>query len=262
MARFRISAENPSSEPTTMTVRTLLPKEIAAEDVIEKLDFNLLYDQTAKAYALEKQDQFASKETKEFIITVRDIWRISEQDIKFTRDQTQKIVDLLKETSFGKYSEDQGKIIFDILSGITQLQTELESSLSLEDRMGASVLNGQQMNVAKAKLRNLQQLVAEAGLKKDEQAIAEKIKDFIKKLADMKDVVLMAMGLKPNTLGTWWIIFGIIAFLAIGSTIFYLAMLKQLQKDKFSSKKKVTEVKTSGAPDPAQESSPPEKEKK
>lgn len=262
LARFRIAAENPSSEPKAMTVRTLLPKELAAEDVIEKLDFSLLYDQTARAYALEKQDQFAAKETKEFIVTVRDIWRISEQDIKFTRDQTERIVDLLKETPFGKYSEDQGKIIFDILSGITQLQKELESSLSLEDRMRASVLNSQQMNVAKAKLRNLQQLVAEAGLEKDEQAIAEKIKDFIKKLADMKDVVLMAMGLKPNTPGTWWIIFGIIAFLAIGSTIFYLAMLKQLQKDKFGSNKKVTEVKTSAVPDPAQAASPPDSEKK
>jgi len=46
--------------------------------------------------------------------------------------------------------------------------------------MRAFVLNTQQMNVAKAKLHNLQQLLSETALKKDESPL-EKIKDFVKK---------------------------------------------------------------------------------
>ena len=195
------------------------------------------------------------------MITVKDVWRVSDQEIKFMKEQTERLMDLLKDSSFGKYCEAQGSQILEILSGITKLQAELESSLALEDRMRAFVLNSQQMNVAKAKLHNLQQMVGEAGLKKDDAAIAEKIKDFIKKLADMKDIVLMAMGLKPNTAATWWIIFGIIIFLAVVSTAFYLIMLKQLQKNKFAPKKGVTEVKGSDSQAPPPPAEPPAEKK-
>ena len=260
-ARFLITAENPSSEPKSMTVRSLLPKEIAADDVIDKLDFELLYDQGQKTYALEKQDQFAAKESKKYMITVKDVWRVSDQEIKFTKEQTERLMDLLKDSPFGKYCAAQGSQILEILSGITKLQAELDSSLALEDRMRAFVLNSQQMNVAKAKLHNLQQVVGEAGLKKDDAAIAEKIKDFVKKLADMKDIVLMAMGLKPNTAATWWIIFGIIIFLAVVSTAFYLIMLKQLQKNKFAPKKSVSEAKGSDSQAPPPPTEPPAEKK-
>ena len=261
VARFMFTAENPSSEPKTMTVRTMLPKEISEDDVIDKLDFDLLYDQPQKAYTLEKQEQFAAKETKKFIITVKDVWRISNQDINFVKDQTERLVDLLSTSPFGKYVAAQGANILDILSGITKSQAELESSLSLEDRMRAFVLNSQQMRVAKAKLNNIMQLVGDAGLKKNDADPLEKIKDFVKKLAEMKDIVLMAMGFKPNTVATWFIILGIILFLAGVSTVFYLSMLKQLQKNKFTSKKDVPEVKKSTAQAPSPESAPPEEKK-
>jgi hypothetical protein len=253
VARLLLTAENPSSEPKMMTVRSMLPREITANDVIDKQGFDLLYDQTQKAYALEKQEQFAAKESKKFIIKVKDVWRISDQDIKFTKDQTEKLVALLKDSPFGKYAATQGAAILDILAGITKLQTELESSMVLEDRMRAFVLDSEQMRVAKAKLNNIMQLVSDAGLKKDDAIIAEKIRDFVKKLADMKDIVLMAMGLKPNTPATWWIIFGIIVFLAIVSTGFYLTMLKQLQKNKFAPKKGTQEAENNASQAPPPE---------
>lgn len=258
--KFLIMAENPSSEPKLMTVRSELPKEITAEDILDKLDFNLLYDQSQTAYVLEKQDQFAAQETKKYIITVRDIWRVPEQEINFTREQTEKLQDIFKDSAFAKYAEEQGAMIFDILSGITKLQAELESSLVLEDRMRAFVLNTQQMNVAKAKLRNLQQLVAEVSLKKDDSQVLEKIKFFVKKLADTKDVVLMAMGIQPDSPVVWWIIFGIIAFLGILSAIFYVVWLKKLQENKWGPKGTGKTPKVESPP-PSQENATPEKKK-
>ncbi len=235
-ARFLISAQNPSSEPKAMTVRSSLPKEIAAEDILEKQDFTVLFDQSQKAYVLEKEDQFAAQETKKYIITIRDIWRIPNEEIKFHQEQTEKLLELFKGTSFEKYAAEQGKMILDILSGISKLQAELDTSLALEDRMRAFVLNTQQMNVAKAKLRNLQQLVSEVPLKKDDLQILEKIKYFIKKLADTKDLVLVAMGIKPDNPMVWWIIFGIIVFLGAMSAVFYLVWIKKLQENKWAAK--------------------------
>ena len=261
-ARFLITAENPSSEPKMMTVRSELPKEIAAEDILDKQDFNLLFDQTQNAYILEKQDQFAAQEKKTYIITIRDIWRVPDQEINFTREQTERLLGLFKDSPFAKYAEEQGKMISDILSGISKLQSELNSSLALEDRMRAFVLNGQQMNIAKAKLRNLQQLIPEVPLKKDESIIIEKLKNFVKKLADTKDVVLVAMGFKPDAPMTWWVIIGILAFLGGIVVVFYVVWLKQLQKNKFIPKKEVMEAKNSGAQSPSQDSPASDKEKK
>ena len=261
-ARFLITAENPSAEPKTMTVRSELPKEITAEDILEKQDFNLLYDQAQKAYILEKQDQFAAQETKKYIITIRDIWRVPDQEIKFTQEQTEKLLELFKDSPFAKYAEEQGKIILEILSGISKVQAELDSSLALEDRMRAFVLNSQQMNVVKAKLRNLQQLIPEVGLKKNEPEILKKLQQFVKKLAETKDVVLVAMGFRPDAPATWWLIIGILAFMGIIITVFYFVWLKQLQKNKFAPKKEVLEAKNSNAPGPVPGAAPPGTEKK
>lgn len=258
-AQFLITAENPSSEPKTMTVRSVLPKEITVDDILDKQDFSVLFDQSQKAYALQKEDQFAAHETKKYMITLRDIWRIPEIDINFAQQQTEKLLGLFKGTSFEKYAEEQGKMILDILSGITKLQTELNSSLALEDRMRAFVLNTQQMNVAKAKLRNLQQLIQEVALKKDDAQILEKIKFFVKKLAETKDVVLMAMGIQPDSPIVWWIIFGIILFLGAISAIFYVVWLKKLQESKWGVKGSDKSPKA-GTP-PKQGEATPEKKK-
>lgn len=260
VARFLISAENPSDEPKTMTVRSVLPKEITAEDILDKQDFTVLFDQSQKAYALQKEDQFAGHETKKYIITIRDIWRIPESEIKFTQGQTEKLLELFKGSPFEKYAAEQGRMIFDILSGISKLQAELESSFALEDRMRAFVLNTQQMNVAKAKLRNLQQLIQEVTLKKDESQVLEKIKYFIKKLAKTKDVVLVAMGIQPDSPIVWWIIFGIILFLGALSAVFYLVWIKKLQESKWGAQG-AGKTPKAGSPSPPQAGAAPEEKK-
>ena len=247
-ARFLITAENPSSEPKTMTVRSILPKEITADDILEKQDFAVLFDQMQKSYALEKDDQFAAHETKKYLITLRDIWRISESEIKFQREQTEKLLDFFKGTPFEKYAGEQGKMILDILTEVSKVQAELDSSLALEDRARAFVLNTQQMNIAKAKLRNLQQLIQEVSIKKDESKLLDKLKFFVKKLAETKDVVLMAMGIRPDSPIVWWIIFGIILFLGVLSAVFYMVWLKKLKEERWGAKGAAPPSKTEPPP--------------
>ena len=167
---------------------------------------------------------------------------------------------LFKGTSFEKYAEEQGRVILDTLSGISKLQAELDSSLALEDRMRAFVLNTQQMNVVKAKLRNLQQLVQEIPIKKDEQKLLEMIKHFVKKLAETKNVVLMAMGIRPDSPMVWWIIFGIIIFLGVLSAVFYVVWLKKLQENKWAAKGTGKTPKIEPSP-PPQAGAAPEKKK-
>jgi len=240
-ARFVVEAENPSPEPRSITVRSLLPKEITPDDVIDKQDFDLLYDQSQKAYALEKQDQFAGREKKKYIFTVRDIWHIPDENLQFYKLQTEKLVSMFKDTPYLKYADEQGQMILGLLAEINELQTEVSSSFSLEERMRAFILNSQRLELVKAKIHNLQQLLPEITIDKDEGKIIQNLKLLIKKLAEIKDLVLVAMGVQPNKAATWWIIFGIILFLAAITIIFYVTWIKKLQESKWG--KKVLEAK-------------------
>ena len=210
-ARFLIEAENPSKDPKTITVRSLLPKDITPDDVLDKQDFNVLFDQEQKVYLLEKQDQFTAHELKKYTIVVRDIWAIPDETLNSFQQQTERLVRLLKPTPYEKYAEEQGKIAVGLIEEIRKLQEEVASSLSLEDRIRAFVMNTQKLEVVKAKIRDLQQLFLEIPEKKEDPL--EKLRILIKKLAEIKNLVLVAMGFSPNKPITWWIIFGIILFL-------------------------------------------------
>ena len=97
-------------------------------------------------------------------------------------------------------------------------------------------------------------------LKKDDSQILEKIKFFVKKLADTKDVVLMAMGIRPDSPIIWWIIFGIIVFLGLISAVFYVTWLKKLQENKWAAKGKGETPKADTSTSP-QAGTAPEKKK-
>lgn len=242
-AKYLIEAENPSAEAKKMTVRAVMPKEIKSEDILDKLDFNVLYDQTQRSFILEKNEEFAARENKKYIITLRDVWRVPDADIDFAEEQTNRLAELFKGSSYEKYAASQGDTILEMLKSIKQLQNELADSLSLEDRMRGFVLNTQQMNLAKAKLRNLHQLLQDIPIAKGDENIFEKIREWVKKLADVKDVVLMALGIQPDRPTTWWIILGIVAFLATLVTVFYFIWIKLMQKNKFAPSKEVMEAK-------------------
>lgn len=238
-AKFLITAENPSSEPKKMTVRSLLPGDVKPDDVLDKQDFGLLFDQSARAYVLEKVDQFDAKESKKYVITIRDIWVIPDEELAFLKRQTEKLMPLFSGTPFTKYAQEQGDAIQKMLGEVGQLQAEVASSMALEDRMRAHVLNAQKVEAVKKRLADLQQLLPEVPLKKDDAQILEKIKHLVKKLADVKDVVLVSMGFKPDAPATWWIILGIIAFLGVITTIFYFVWIGKLQQLEGKWKKKV-----------------------
>ena len=132
-----------------------------------------------------------------------------------------------------------------MLTEITQLQEEVAASVSLEDRMRAYVLNTQKMAVVKGKVHDLQQLLPELGLRKENaKDLLTRIKYWVKQLAAIRDAVLISIGLEPDTPMTWWIIFGIILFLAILSTVFYVIWLTKLKESQWKEPGKGPSPKT------------------
>lgn len=234
--KFFITAENPSDQPLKMMVRSYLPKEIKDDDILDKLDFNLVFSQNKNRFALEKEDNFTAKETKKYQITLRDIWYIPQADLDFLRKQAEKLMVLFKETPYEKYANQQCGFIFESLGKIKELQDEVASSTVLEDRMRASVLNNQRLELVRKKMRELQDLLPEVALKKDNLKPIEQIKHLIKKIVDTRDLILVAFGIQPNKPITWWLILGIMGFMALLTGVFYMTWLKKLQENKWVSK--------------------------
>ncbi len=230
-ARFVIEAENPSRDPKTITVRSVLPKDIKPDDLLDKQGFDVLFDQDQKTYLLQRQDEFSPREHKKYTIVIRDIWSIPDEILNSLQNQTERLVRLLKPTPYEKFAEEQGNIALALLGEIRKLQEEVSGSLSLEERMRAFVANSQKLEVVKAKIRDLQQLFLEIPEKREDPL--EKLRILIKKLAEIKNLVLVAMGFTPDRPITWWIILGIILFLGVMSGIFYMAWLKKLQENKW-----------------------------
>jgi len=227
--KFRIRAKNPADEQRTMTVRALLPKEITSFDVLNKLDFRLLFDEDEGRFAVEKEDIFAAGEDKVYEIILKDVWYITKEEIDFLRDQSTKILDRFTGSSYENFAKQTVDFILFTLDEVWTLQEEVASSEAIEDRIRAYVINHQRVELVKRKIKELQDLLLEIPVKRTTEI--DQIRQAINEMTKMFDI--LSLGFSPDLSTTWWIILGIIGFLIIFSTSFYLVWLFQLGKNKF-----------------------------
>ncbi|MFZ5802156.1 MAG: hypothetical protein ACOY3K_03465 [Candidatus Omnitrophota bacterium] len=232
---FVVTAENPSERPMKMSVRAELPRDIKPADVIEKADFLVMFDEEKGRYFLEQQREFAPKEAKKFEVKLRDIWRIPEAELKYVRDQAEKVEIYFQGSQYEAFAQQNIGVIKTTLTEIDGLQKEVADK-SIDQRMRAHVLNTQKLKIAQKKLKELQDIMLELPLKKKEDSIFQKLERGIKEIQKIADASkLLSMGIDPSVSTTWWIIFGIMIFLAFLAIIFYVTWLGKLSKDPFRS---------------------------
>jgi len=232
--KFIIRAKNPAKEQRTMTIRALLPKEITSFDVINRLDFRLLFDEQEARFAVEKDDIFAPEEEKKYEIILRDVWYITKEELDFLRDQSAKILERFKNTSYENFAQQTVDFIVKTLDEVWALQEEVESSEAIEDRIRAFVINHQRVELVKKKIKELQDLLLEIPVKRNTEI--DQIKQAINELSKMFDI--MSLGFTPDLSTTWWIILGIIFFLFIFAAVFYVVWIIELGKNRFANKGK------------------------
>jgi hypothetical protein len=256
-AKFVIAATNPSSEPRSMTVRSVLPRVIKATDVIDKKGFTLLFDKSAESYALQRVDEFEARQEKRYEIEIRDIWYVPESELTFLREKTEKILAHFQNSEYADYGNQIGAFIYKTLDSIALLQEEVAGSEVLQDRIRAFVLNKQRHESAKKKFKELQDLLLEIPIKQS-QTIIDQVKKSFKEIAKLLDV--LNVGFKPNLSTTWWLILGVIAFLFIFATSFYVIWIGRLSKSPWGKKGGKAKAKAKGpAPQDAESGKTPEK---
>jgi hypothetical protein len=245
--KFRIRAKNPADEQRTMTVRALLPKEITSFDVMNKLDFRLLFDEDEGRFAVEKEDIFAPGEEKVYEIILKDVWYITKDEIDFLRDQATKILDRFNGSSYENFAKQTVDFIVFTLDEVWTLQEEVAASEAIEDRIRAYVINHQRIELVKRKIKELQDLLLEIPVKKTTEI--DQIRQAINELTKMFDI--LSLGFTPDLSTTWWIILGIIGFLIVFATSFYIVWLVELGKSKFDKPKEKKSKKKKEEPQPA-----------
>lgn len=236
--KFVFKAQNPADQPRLMNIRTELPPDIQSEDVLDKLDFNLLYDNNSQSYVLEKQEDFAGRQEKTYTITLRDIWYIPEKELDLINSQSERLDEMFAGSNYEEFATQGTQYVRRMIEEIRASQGEIAADSSVTERMRYFVLNNQKMKLAKKRLRELQDLVLELPINKKEEDLFSKMLRGIKQVQQIADITkVLSMGIDPSTKTTWWIIFGIIGFLAVLSIVFYITFLKKLQNDSYEKKK-------------------------
>jgi flagellar basal body-associated protein FliL len=249
--KFIVRARNPEDERKTMNVRALLPKEITSFDVINKLDFALLFDEDEERFVIEKSDIFDPKEEMKYEIILRDVWYITKDELDFFREQATKIMERFTGTSYENFAQQTIDFIVQTLDDIWILQEEVQESEAIEDRIRAFVINHQRLELVKRKMKELQDLLLEIPVRRMTEV--DQIREAINELSKVFDI--MSLGFTPDLSTTWWIILGIILFLFVFSATFYVTWVIELGKSKWGKAMKKEKKEKKQKKSPAPESS-------
>lgn len=95
---INLVAVNAASEAKKIPVKFYLPKEVSPQDIIDIGVFELDYDVDKGSHFISAQVDFQAKESKTFKIVVRDIWRISQEEMALLKQQLEESLNLLKKS--------------------------------------------------------------------------------------------------------------------------------------------------------------------
>ena len=98
---LRIAVRNPSSlQENEVKVKKLLPEGIEPEHVIDAAGLEVVYDELAERYCVQKRITLGPLETAEFAVRLEDIWLIDEEELRAIDDRAEQIAKTLEGKRF------------------------------------------------------------------------------------------------------------------------------------------------------------------
>ena len=93
---INLVAVNGSEEVKEMDIKSYLPKELTAADVVETGSLAVEYDVGKAAYFVSGKVKFEPKESKTFQIKVKDVWQVSTAEVGILKQQVDQNLKLLE----------------------------------------------------------------------------------------------------------------------------------------------------------------------
>ncbi len=153
---FKTLITNPTGVAQTIPVKFYLPKEATEKDVIKKDDdLTIEYDAAEDAYYASGQVVLAANATRIYSVEVKDIWKISDEEISSLRIQAKELYAPLKGTSyFG-----QGATLYaDIVASLDSASRIQKDANTPEERIKAYRDAVIQVDKAKSEINDLKTL--------------------------------------------------------------------------------------------------------
>lgn len=104
-----VAANASSTETKKVPVTYFLPKELTTEDVINTGGLELDYDIDKSAYYLKGMVELAPKESKTIKIEVKDVWKVTPEEVDTLKKQIEDNLSTLKNSQY----YESGKILRD-----------------------------------------------------------------------------------------------------------------------------------------------------
>ncbi|MBN1353952.1 MAG: hypothetical protein JW994_04720 [Candidatus Omnitrophica bacterium] len=258
------------TEKRTTSLKYYLPPEVNKKDIVDSGDFDVAYDLGKSQAYVEKSIELEAGQSLVHHITVKDVWRVKNFELDSLNSEMDKMMDKLAGTPYEKIatfiSGDISKVVNEIRES-QKLDLPLKERIALYreniKKLEASKSNIQRLNELLLKLEL--QKGGEAGERKEihekditfgggkaegkgggigkglgtalGQARGQTVEQRgggIKAIRGLKGIILVSesifKGWKPDIATTWKIIFSVMGFLAVLSSLFYGVWLVQSKK--------------------------------
>jgi len=221
--RMTIEVTNPSStESKTVTHKHFLPKEVRADTIVDKKDFELRYDDEKQQPYLSKEEEFAPGETKTYDIVLEDIWEFP--DIKLQDLDSRAEISTL-ELEGTNYAESAKNLLEGIAQNIKAIRDSRELDTSAERHIGLFRLNSRRYEEAYQDFKRIEEMIAIVRAKKLRDMEQKKVKNVLERLKALRGLKQISEALFKRKLSmnvTWKIILGVLGFIALFTTLHFV----------------------------------------
>ncbi len=231
-----IKVVNPSKKTKQVTpVRYLLPAEISPRYIIDRNGLEMAYDFDKQCFYLYQDDlELAPEQSRECVIKVKDIWKISDTELDALGSHTENIILLLQGTEYfpqAKISSDK------ITASIEQIFKAQAAKVSATEHIAYYRDNVRLLLDVKKEIAALEKLVSQRGVT---AGVTVKWPEEggggpqARRGRGYKGLDLIAKsifkGQAPSTATTWKVIFVIIGFVGTIAVVFFWLWYIQSKK--------------------------------
>lgn len=207
---------NPSKEKShTIPIKIDLPQEVKPEDILEKGELELQYDDQKSSYFLyNPQVALKPQETRVFNVLVKNVWIIPNNKLSELKSYTKLLMGRLEKSEFAEQAKKIAESVNQRLDDIDAKQRD--ESVGQKQRIGAYRYNLQTIEAIKQDLEKMEKLLTfQGGAPVPEMLQESKIKSDA-----------------PSTKTTWMIILSIVAFISLLGFQFFFTWHRRAASEK------------------------------
>lgn len=207
---------NPSKEKShTIPIKIDLPQEVKPEDILEKGELEVQYDDQKSSYFLFNQAVLLKpEETRVFNVLVKNVWIIPNNKLSELKSYTKLLMGRLEKS---EYAEQAKKIAESVNQRLDEIDTkQRDESVGQKQRIGAYRYHLQALEAIKQDLEKMEKLLTfQGGPPVPEMLQQSKIKSDA-----------------PSTKTTWMIILSIVAFISLLGFQFFFTWHRRAAAEK------------------------------